>query len=121
MWTARASGTSSCPRALLRPWRVLSSYVGPRPPDIISHLGLLSIHSLTACDVSTIQSPTVVILFTTPPALVILLEIHCAFVLVIVPESNSFPTDSNSTLGSPESNCETGSCGVFMNTCHFER
>ena len=69
MSTAFSFNSSLRPSAEETPSNVLSSGVGPKPPDMIKQSIALSRDSFIADDIAQMSSPTIVILFTYPPIL----------------------------------------------------
>lgn len=98
MSTANSFNSSLSPNAEETPSNVLSSGVGPKPPDMIKQPIPLSRDSFIADDIAQMSSPTIVILFTCPPILVIFFESHFELVFRTNPESNSSPIHSISTI-----------------------
>lgn len=98
MSTANSFSSSLSPNAEETPSNVLSSGVGPKPPDMIKQFIPLSRDSFIADDIAQMSSPTIVILFTCPPILVIFFESHFELVFRTNPESNSSPIHSISII-----------------------
>lgn len=98
MSTAISFNWSLRPSAEETPSNVLSSGVGPKPPDMIRQSIALSRDSFMADDIAQMSSPTIVILFTYPPISVIFLESHFELVFKTNPESSSSPMHSISII-----------------------
>lgn len=98
---------------------VMSSKVGPRPPDVIRKSGLRLRISFVTKRISSTRSPTVVTRLTDPPSRVILDESQVAFVFRVLPSNSSFPIQRSST---PQVNVRhLKQCGAYFFESHHLR